>query len=157
MSFSNFTLIPAKPTFKSFQNKMYASDYITNRRLKAQFCNIDTKSCSKQSRIFNFNKYGFNNSGDLIDYNRLYLYNNKNFKLYNRSDLSVNLYTQLNLKDVNVVQQNYPVKTPTSINPTINFNENYTIDASGVLFGNTLCGINNYVHFQEIKLDDKKI
>jgi len=152
MSTANFTPIPAKPTFKSYQNEMYASDYILNRKLKVQFCSANTKSCIQQSRISNYNNYGINNSGNLIDFNKVYLYNNKNFKAYDTSNLSVNLYTQLNLKDVNVVQQNYPIKTPTNINPSMNFNENYTIDASGVLFGNTLCGVNNYVNFQETNL-----
>ena len=152
MSTANFTPIPAKPTFKSYQSNMYASDYISNKKLKAQFCNTNNCYYNQQSQISNTNNYGINNSSDLISFNKVFLYNNKNFKAYDRSNLSVNLYTKLNLKDVNVVQQNYPVKTPTDINPSINFNENYTIDETGVLFGNTQCGVNNYVKFQEINL-----
>lgn len=152
MSTANFTPIPAKPTFKSFQSNMFASDYISNKKLKAQFCNTNTCYYNQQSTISNTNNYAINSSSDLIGLNKVFLFNNKNFKPYNRSNLNVNLYTQLNLKDVNVLQQNYPIKTPTNIDPSINFNENYTIDPSGLLFGNTLCGINNYVKFQEINL-----
>jgi hypothetical protein len=154
---SNFNFLPAKPTFGNYQYNRYCCDYISNKRLKTVYCinNENFNSCytNQHANISIRNKYGINNSSSLIDYNKVFLYNNKNFKVLNRSNLNVNLYTNLNLKDVNVVQQNYPLKTPSNINENINFNENYTIDASGVLFGNTPCGIQNYVKFQEININ----
>lgn len=104
MSTTNFTIIPSRSNF------INASDYITFKKLKAKFCNIDTKSCSRQSRFYNFNKYSFNNSGDLIDYNKLCLYNNKkNFKLYSICDFRdnrKNIYDNITYKPLKLANNN---------------------------------------------------
>lgn len=141
MSRANFSPIPAKPTFGTKQYNFYASDYILNKKIKSQFCN-------------SYKSYSFNNPINYqIDFteSNLLLLNKYRYpkKKYNTANLNINLYTSLNLKNVNVVEQTNPVITPTTINPSeIPFYENYTIDASGVLFGNSECGINNYVNFQ---------
>ena len=138
MSSSNFTPIPAKPTFGSKQPIMFASDYINNKKIKTQFCN--SSSCLKNNSLLS--------QGNLINYNKFYYYQNSLYKRYNTANLNINLITHLDLKNVNVLQNNNPVTTPTTINSSENFNNTYTIDETGVLFGNTNCGINNYVNFQ---------
>jgi hypothetical protein len=63
---------------------------------------------------------------------------------YNRANLNINLVTKLNLNNVPVIQQNDPYAVPTNLSlSSIPFLD-YTIDPSGNLFGNTLCGTNNY-------------
>jgi len=52
------------------------------------------------------------------------------------------LITKLNLMDVNVVQ---PVDMSMNSIPYLYYN----IDPSGQLFGNTVCGINNFLNYLE--------
>jgi hypothetical protein len=65
-------------TFGNKQPKMFASDYIKNKRIKTQFCNYLT--CPRN--------YSLYSSGNLMDYNKFF--NNKNnlFKHYNTSNLN---------------------------------------------------------------------
>lgn len=156
MSRANFTPIPAKPTFGSKQNNLYASDYIANKKIKYHINNSCSNSCNNlktNTNTFIFN-YPSNYQTDMTQGNLL-LFNKYRYpvKNNNTSNLNRNLYTSLDLKNVNVVQKTNPSITPTTINPSATpFYENYIIDSSGVLFGNTECGINNYVSFQVINM-----
>lgn len=140
MSSANFTPIPAKATFGNSQPIQFANDVTVGKSIISQFCPFNIKTCNTN--------YKLKNSGDLISFKKYYRYKNKFYKSYNTSNLNINLYTKLDLRNVNVLQANYPIKTPTSIDPIVNFNENYTIDPEGELFGNSNCGINNFVKFQ---------
>jgi len=142
MSSANFTPIPAKQAFGVYQPIQFANDVTVRKSIINQFCPFNTKTCNKN--------YQLNNSGDLLAFKKSYKYKNYFYKAYNRSNLNVNLYTKLDLRNVNVLQSNYPTNSPTAIDPNINFIENYSIDPKGELFGNTNCGINNYVKFQTI-------
>jgi len=147
MSRANFSPIPANPTFGNKQNNyVYTSDYITNKKIKYQMNNSNTNSV-----IFNYpsNYQTDSTQGNLLLFNQ-YRYPRKN---YNSFNLISGLYTKLDLKNVNVLETTTnPTTTPTSINPTLlsttPFYENYTIDPNGALFGNTQCGINNYINFR---------
>jgi hypothetical protein len=138
MSSANFTPITARPTFGSNRMIYYGSDYILNKKIKNMFCN--KQDCLKLNKV--------NNQSDLLLLNKAIKYNT--FKSFNRANLNVNLITKLDLNNVNVVENTLTGDTPTTIDIDITFNQNYTIDPSGVLFGNDLCGINNYVNFQEL-------
>jgi hypothetical protein len=114
------SLYPAKPTFQSNKQIMNAGDYIGIKGSSTTFCN---PSCP---------------NGKLIgaNYNQLYSLRTSTFikrnicrPSFNTADLNINLFTKLNLKDVTVI------------------NENGIIDPSGVLFGNTECGMNNFENF----------
>jgi hypothetical protein len=71
---------------------------------------------------------------------------NKKTKLYvpritfNESNLNRNLITKLNLLNVTVIDTN-----PSSEPPYLAYN----IDPSGALFGNSVCGLNNYNNYLE--------
>lgn len=140
MPSAKFTPIPAKAAFGTFQPILFANDIVSRKSIINQFCPFNTNKC-------HYN-YQLNNSGDLLSFKKYYNNKNKFYKYYNKSDLNVSLYTKLDLRNVNVVQKNNPVQTPTTIDPNINFNENYTIDPEGELFGNTNCGLYNYVRYQ---------
>ena len=53
----------------------------------------------------------------------------------------------MDLQNVCVVNNNNTGNCAYTIDPSLNFYLNYTIDPSGVLFGNTECGINNFENF----------
>ena len=148
MSSANFTPIPAKAAFGTMKPILFANDVTVGKSIVSQFCPFNTKTCNTN--------YKLNNSGDLLAFKKYYRYKNNFYKPYNTSNLNVNLYTKLDLRNVDVLQANYPVETPTKINPSINFNENYTIDPKGELFGNSNCGINNYVKFQTLNCQTYK-
>jgi hypothetical protein len=137
MASANFTPIPATPTFGQKQQNYYASDYIANKKIKNIFCNRE--QCLKLNKV--------NSENELMLLNKAIRYNT--FIKRNTANLNNNLYTKLDLKDVNVLETNTnPPITPTTINTSSLFNTSYTIDPNGSLFGNTECGINNYVNYQ---------
>jgi len=61
--------------------------------------------------------------------------------------LYVNLIKKLDLTNVDVVQSLTSPIVPTTIDTSKPFYLSYTIDPTGVLFGNTPCGMNNYPNF----------
>jgi len=68
--------------------------------------------------------------------------------------LNNNLIKKMDLHGVNVLQTLYPISnpvTPTTINPSSTFYLTYRIDADGLLFGNSPCGINNYPNYMVYK------
>ena len=137
MSSANFTPIPATPTFGQKQQNYYASDYIANKKIKSIFCN--------KQQCLNLNKV--NSENELMLLNKAIRYNT--FYTRNTANLNNNLYTKLDLKDINVLETTTnPTVTPTTIDTSSTFNTSYTIDPNGSLFGNSPCGINNYVKYQ---------
>ena len=70
---------------------------------------------------------------------------------FDKTQLFTNLYTKLDLSDLSgntpvisdLSGNNFPASISTSVTPYLKYN----IDPSGVLFGNTPCGINNYLNF----------
>ena len=108
----------AKPTFQEIQEPMQASDYILKKKAKATYCN---KSICKIN----------------------------NYRHLNKTDLNINLFAKTNLENVCVVQTINSQTCPTKINnnSTSSFFDSYMIDPNGQLFGNTPCGINNYVNY----------
>ena len=62
-----------------------------------------------------------------------------------KANLNINLITKLNLTGVPVIQDFSGNKIcPTTITTTTTPYLQYNIDPSGNLFGNTICGINNW-------------
>lgn len=137
---SKFQIIPAKPTFGSVKPKLYASDYIN--RKKSLLKNCSNIQCKSNINIFK-------NQVDYIETKNLYNTNplccGKGY--INHTNLNINLLTEENLKDINVLKSNNPDITPTTIDITKQFIYNYTIDPSGELFGNTTCGINDWASY----------
>jgi len=140
----SFKVIPARATFGVFNESNDAGAYILNKKAKATFCaannctaGIKVKSQGnllllKQSNYLNF--YQCTNNID-------------------PTNLNINLITKLNLQNVPVIQSNKsPYETPTSIIPNTTSSTiylDYIIDPIGNLFGNTPCGLNNYLNYLE--------
>ena len=105
-----------KNTFGVFNESQESGEYTLNKKNSAIFC----PGCSSNNIYF------------------------RSFNNYNRANLNINLVTKLNLNNVPVIQQNYPYAVPTNLSVLAIPFLDYTIDPSGNLFGNTLCGTDNY-------------
>jgi hypothetical protein len=122
----------ANKAFGQFHEPNSAQDYILNKKAKTTFCGANM--CTPSITV--------NTQGNLLllkKSNALKYYNCINS--FNKANLNINLLTKLEVST--------PVLTPSSIvepNPVPPYLY-YTIDPSGVLFGNTPCGLNNYVSF----------
>lgn len=66
---------------------------------------------------------------------------------YKITNLNINLVTTLDLTGVPVIQQNIPLAVPTNLDVTSIPYLDYTIDPCGNLFGNTICGTNNFQNY----------
>jgi len=103
-------------------------------------------SCNKTFKVFTNNQtasdYTYNKKSNV-------LFCKKKVNDINKSNLYINLITNLNLLDVPVIQNYTNNNIPTTINNTPNLIPyiNYNIDPCGNLFGNTICGANNYLDY----------
>ena len=77
--------------------------------------------------------------------NSLKYYPCKNY--FNKANLYVNLISKLDLEDVHVIADFSGNVIPSTITQSAIPFLDYNIDPSGVLFGNTICGVNNFVSF----------
>jgi hypothetical protein len=140
-----FNSNPANKAFGKAKKVGYASDYLENKKLKLAYCEIVTN----QSRpiLYRCNKLVRANS-----FETLYLFNRA--KLNNNIpnvNLEVNLYTKENCATVNVIEG-----TPPSAGPfpqPIDFTK-YRVDPCGELFGNSQCGVGNFIKYLELNALD---
>lgn len=134
---NTFNTFQARPSFELFNKTQDSGDYIYNKKAKTTFC--FPNNCKPIKTI--------NNQSDLLLFNR-----SNNLKYYanniNRANLNINLITKLDLNNIPVLQSNItPFSTPTEITTSLTPYSSYSYDPSGLLFGNTTCGINNYVNY----------
>lgn len=115
-----FAKYPAKPAFGQIREPLDAGEYIQNKKIKYSFC---------ASNICHSNNIASYPSENVFEHDQLYS----------------NLYTQLDLSGNVLVIANLSNKSyPAAISETLPAPLTYYIDLSGNLFGNTVCGINNY-------------
>ena len=114
----------ANPTFGVIKEPQEAGDYILNKKNKILKCNSENK------------KYTNKSISCILKPN--YTYN-----------LNMNLITKLDLKNISVIEDISTKNSPTTIvyNNIPDFYNYYEIDPKGYLFGNTKCGINNYLSY----------
>ena len=133
--------------FKLFSEPATAGTYIENKKAKASYCIGNTcpvnVKVGSQSNLILFNKA-----------KRLKRTQTKcaNSLTFDKTQLYVNLVTQLDLSNVDVVVDlfnndgaHHPIVITNDATPYLDYN----IDPSGNLFGNTICGINNYIHYMK--------
>jgi len=137
---STFNSNPATPSFSQFHKSKNASDVIIKRKQKAILC------ASKICDNIILSKKSIPNNIYLSNYFN-YLNPNSSF---NKNELYINLVTQLDLSGVTVASNLQTGQTPLIINPTSDIPFlNYSIDPSGSLFGNNICGLNNYNNYRQ--------
>jgi len=134
-----FAKYPAKPTFAQVKEPLDASEYIRNKKTKYSFCSPNICHPNK-------NVYSQSNLMNLKRANNLAFYPCKN--TFEPDQLYSNLYTQLDLSgNVLVIADLSGNVYPTPISTTVTPYLTYNIDLSGNLFGNTVCGINNFENY----------
>jgi hypothetical protein len=140
MVYSN-RLYSAKATFQSNKEPDDAGFYTTNKTASTIFCNTPSKCYrNKAPYLYNFEQlYALKKAVNLRQ--------NKCKPSFNSNDLNINLFTKLDLQNVCVVNSSSTKQCTSSINPSVLFFLNYTVDPSGVLFGNSECGISNYENY----------
>ena len=128
---------PASPAFGSNKESMYASDYTHKKKAIATFCKPEVR-CNKK----NLSQGELNLLNDAKLLTKCHL-------PFDTSNLNINLFTALDLKDVNVILDSTNNACPTTIDYAAipDFYSRYVIDPSGQLFGNTKCGTNNYLSY----------
>jgi len=133
--------------FKLFSEPATAGTYIENKKAKASYCIGNTcpvnVKVGSQSNLILFNKSNMLKRAQTKCANSL---------TFDKTQLYINLVTTLDLAGVPVVVDlsnnivpPYPIIISTDDIPYLDYN----IDPSGNLFGNTICGINNYVHYMK--------
>ena len=128
-----------KNTFGLLKEPQDAGQYILNKTATTSFCspNVCVPSrtlASQSSRLIlrKANKIYFRRCQDP----------------YNTANLNINLVTVLDLSGVPVIQESRtPYSVPTTLNVSVAPYLNYTIDPSGNLFGNTVCGTDNFQNY----------
>jgi hypothetical protein len=139
-----FTYYTAKPTFAEVNEPLDAGQYVLKKKLKYSFCSPNI--CHPNKNIKSYDKYY-----GLRTANSLAFYPFSNFD-NSKSQLYSNLYTKLDLKLL--TNENTPIISdlnggthPVTIDTTVQPYLKYNIDPSGVLFGDTPCGINNFLDY----------
>jgi hypothetical protein len=131
-----FAKYPAKPAFGQVREPLDAGEYIQNKKTRYSFCTPNVchpnKNVYSQSNLMSLktaNNLVFNACNNQFEYDQLYS------NLYTKLDLSGNVLVIADLSG-NVY--------PTPISTTAISYLTYNIDLSGNLFGNTVCGIDNF-------------
>ena len=134
----SFKTNSGKASFGVFSEPLEASEYIYNKKARATYC--APNNCTPKVRVgAESNLLLFNRS------KRLAFYPCKN--AINKANLCINLITKMDLTSVPVILDFSGNQTPCPItNDAVPYLD-YNIDPSGNLFGNTTCGINNYVQY----------
>ena len=128
----------ANKTFGQFKEPKDASDFIYNKKARATYC-IANKCAPSIKVASESDRLLFNKS------NQLSLYPCANG--INTANLNINLITRLNLRGVPVIQDASSGVVPSTITlDSIPFLD-YVIDPSGALFGDSVCGINNFEQY----------
>ena len=140
MAYRSFnSSISANRSFRLFNESKDAGDYIYNKKSRATFCVANR--CAPSVKVGSeSNRLLFNRSNQISMYPCLNTVNNY--------DLYTGLITKLDLKNVPVLQLASNGQCPTAINRSNTPYYQYNIDPSGNLFGNTICGVNNYLDYR---------
>ena len=118
----------ANKAFGVFSEPQNAGDYIYNKKTKSTYCNANI--CTRSLTVGSESNY-------------LLFKRAKKLRVYpclnsiNKANLNINLITKLDLTGV-------PVILPPAITTVTEPYKHYNIDPSGNLFGNTICGIDNW-------------
>ena len=134
-SFKNY---PAKPAFGANKQSNEAGDYILKKKARATYCTA--YSCPP--------RYNLNTQGEL-NLLRTAKYIDRTIP-FNKNNLNINLVTKLDLTNVCVIEDasgNVCANDGIVYTDIPNFYTRYIIDPSGQLFGNTSCGVNNFLNY----------
>ena len=139
-----FKSYSGKSAFGQLNEPLDGGEYILNKKAKSTYCSPNI--CHPNTNIGSQSNLLMLKKANTLKFNP-FLSN------FDKANLYINLYTKLDLEGVCTISDlsgNCPVAITTTvpyINPTVPNFDKYVIDPSGNLFGNTTCGINNYVDY----------
>ena len=128
----------ASKAFGTFSESKTSGDYTYNKKATATYCSSNV--CSPSLTV--------GSSNNLLLFkraNRLSVFPCLNS--INKANLNINLISKLDLNGVAVIQDFSNNAVPSTITTTSIPFLDYNIDPSGNLFGNTICGINNFENY----------
>jgi hypothetical protein len=131
-----------RQTFGQLSASRNASDYISNKKANATLCN--SKICLPKTPTSNQSNYLLLKNSNYIRYSTT-----TNPQGENKNNLASGLNTTIDLLNVPVIQ-NTAGESPTTISTSSIPYLSYVIDPSGVMFGNTICGLNDINNFRII-------
>jgi hypothetical protein len=123
--------------FGANREPLEAGDYIQKKKARATYCNSNV--CIKKN-TGTYENYNLLRGAQQLD---------KCSLPFDKYDLNRNLFTQLNTSGLCVLRDASNNSCATTIDPSLNIYDSYIIDPSGDLFGNSFCGINNFVNLME--------
>jgi hypothetical protein len=139
-----YTIIPAKPAFGNYSKHFSYIDVIANKRANHIYFN-----CNKTNRI--------NSQSDLMAIRKITnadCATGCNILPFNKSNLQVNLITELDLNNIIILQLNSDPGKPAKIDPALTpIYSYYTIDPNNKLSGDTPCAIQKYVNYMILNTD----
>jgi hypothetical protein len=137
-SFNNFS---AKAAFGVNKESNEAGNYILKKKARATYCS--SSSCPP--------RYNLNTTEELnLLRTAKYIDRSNNQLPFNKNNLNINLVTKLDLNDVCVIEDasgNLCANNGIVYLEIPRFYYKYIIDPSGQLFGNTSCGVNNFLNY----------
>ena len=127
-----------KSTFAQIKEPLNASQYTSIKKTKYTFCKPNY--CHPNKNLYSQSNYLMLKSANNLATNKC--------NYIDHTELYINLITSLDLSANAIVVTDlsgngYPVKIDTTVQPYLKYN----IDPSGNLFGNTVCGINNFENY----------
>jgi hypothetical protein len=128
----------ANKAFGVFSGSQNTGDYIYNKKSKATYCSANV--CRPSLRVGSESNYLLFKRANVL---RVYPCLNS----INKANLNINLITKMELTHVPVIQEFISGNVPTTITTEATPFLDYNIDPSGNLFGNTICGVNNFVKY----------
>ena len=134
------TTTNGRQAFGQLSANRNASDYISNKKAQATFCN--SKICLPKTPTTNQSDYLLLKNANNIRYSTP-----TNPQGENKNNLASGLTTTIDLLNVRVIQNNAG-ESPTPISTSSIPYLTYVIDPSGVMFGNTICGLNDINDFR---------
>lgn len=158
MSSTYTKVVKAKTTFATLRENISQSDYITRKKGLQTFCN-NRNICNKLTVAPNYSTINSFNWGKYVmDVN-----NCQNIIPINKSSLIIGQYSRFNLDNACTIiagqpplYPGYPCPSiPVTVNPTIPFYSEYTIDPKGALFGYSQCGELNYTQYLQFTPNKK--
>ncbi len=124
-------------TFAQIKKPTFASDYISIKKNKSIFCKPDY--CHPNKNLYSQSNYMLLKTANNLIINKCDIDN---------SQLYINLITKLDLSDDVIVATDLNTNSyPIILDPTVEPYLNYNIDPNGNLFGNNVCGINNFENY----------
>jgi hypothetical protein len=130
-----------KQTFGQFAQLQSASDYISSKKTKNIYCS-QNPCLPKTVTVRNQGDYLLSKKANYLQY-----FNGLDNIRASKTNLTNGLITKLDLKDVSVIKNTKTGQSPTTISSSSIPYLDYTIDPSGSLFGNTICGLNNFENY----------